>query len=44
MKNFAFVVFIISAAAMDSEVMCIPAVTCLGSLLVLVWLCRKEGR
>lgn len=43
MKNVAFVVFIVSAAAMDSEVMWIPAVTCLGSLLVLVWISKKEG-
>lgn len=43
MKNVAFVVFIISAAAMDSEAMCIPAALCLASLLVLVWFSRKDG-
>lgn len=42
MKNIAFVAFIVSVAAMDSEIMWISAVICLGSLLLLVWLSRKE--
>lgn len=42
MKNVAFVTFIVSVAAMDSEVMWIPAAICLCSLLLLVWFSRKE--
>ena len=40
----AFIVFILSAAAMDSDVMWIPGLLCIGSLLVLMLAARKEAR
>lgn len=40
----AFIVFILSAAAMDSDAMWIPGLLCLGSILVLMKLSRKEVR
>lgn len=40
----AFVVFILSAAAMDSDVMWIHGLLCIGSLLVLMKSARKEVR
>lgn len=40
----AFIVFLLSASAMDSDVMWMPGLLCVGSLLVLMKSSRKEVR